>query len=89
MCKRWFKRFKGGYYEVNDHFKLKRLETNNCKQNPVEPLAAIPENISSLNQASIIKPTQWAKKHGKIILLHDDASSQDSELVKYTLKDVS
>ena len=40
----------------------------------------------NLNHALIEKCPEWAKKHGKVILLHDNAPSHASKLVKDTLK---
>ena len=38
------------------------------------------------NRALIVKRPEWDKRHGKVILLHDIASSHISKLAKYTLK---
>ena len=40
----------------------------------------------NLNHALIEKQPEWAKRHGKVILLHDIAQSYTSKLAKATLK---
>jgi hypothetical protein len=39
-----------------------------------------------LNHTLIKKQPEWAKKNGKVILLHDNAPSHISKLAKDTLK---
>ena len=40
----------------------------------------------NLNHTLIKKRPEWTKRHGKVILLHDNAPSDTSKLVKDTLK---
>lgn len=40
----------------------------------------------TLNQALIDKRPEWATRHGKVILLHDNAPSHTAKPVKDTLK---
>ena len=40
----------------------------------------------NLNDALIEKRLEWAKRHGKVILLHDNALSHTPKLAKDTLK---
>ena len=40
----------------------------------------------NLNQALIEKSLEWAKRHGKVILLQDNAPYHTSKLAKDTLK---
>ena len=44
------------------------------------------QQMINLNQALIEKRPEWAKRHGKVILLHDNAPSHTSKLAKDTLK---
>jgi hypothetical protein len=37
----------------------------------------------NLNQALIEKQPEWAKRHGKVILLHDNAPSPTSKLARH------
>lgn len=47
------------------------------------------KQIMELNQCLITKRPEWAKRHGKVILLHDNASSHTSKVVKHVLKDLA
>nr|KAF6369105.1 hypothetical protein mMyoMyo1_010510 [Myotis myotis] len=47
------------------------------------------QQITNLNQALIIKRAEWARRHSKVILLHDDTPSHTSKPVKDTLKDLA
>ena len=40
----------------------------------------------NLNNSLIEKRPEWAKRHGEVILLHDNAPSHTSKLAKVTLK---
>ena len=44
------------------------------------------QQIINLNHALIEKRPEWAWKHGKVILQHDNASSHTAKVVKNTLK---
>lgn len=46
------------------------------------------KQIMELNQCLITKRPEWAKRHGKVILLHDNASSHTAKGVKNMLKDL-
>nr|KAF6360048.1 hypothetical protein mMyoMyo1_011006 [Myotis myotis] len=47
------------------------------------------QQIINLNHALIIKQPEWARRHGKVILLHDNAPSHTSKPVKDTLKNLA
>nr|KAF6369424.1 hypothetical protein mMyoMyo1_010762 [Myotis myotis] len=47
------------------------------------------QQIISLNHIVIVKRPEWARKHSKIILLHDNTPSHTSKPVKDTLKDLA
>nr|KAF6341453.1 hypothetical protein mMyoMyo1_011884 [Myotis myotis] len=47
------------------------------------------QKIINLNHALIVKRPEWARRQGKVILLHDDAPSHNSKPVKDTLKDLA
>nr|KAF6310761.1 hypothetical protein mMyoMyo1_008805 [Myotis myotis] len=40
------------------------------------------QQIINLKHALIIKPPEWARRHGKVILLHDDPPSHTSNQLK-------
>lgn len=61
------------YYEL-----LKPGETVNAQR--------YRHQLNNLNLALIEKRPEWARRHGKVILLHDNAPSHASKLVKETLK---
>ena len=44
------------------------------------------QQMINLNLALIERRLEWAKRQGKVILLHDNAPSHTSKLVKDTLK---
>ena len=44
------------------------------------------KQIIDLNHALIEKPPEWARRHGKVILQHDNAPSHTAKVVKNTLK---
>ena len=44
------------------------------------------QQMIHLNHALIEKRPEWAKRHGKVILLHDNGLSHPSKLAKDTLK---
>ena len=44
------------------------------------------QQMINLNHVLIEKRQEWAKRHGKVILLHDIALSHTSKLAKNTLK---
>ena len=44
------------------------------------------QQIINLNHALIEKRAEWARRHGKVILQHDNAPSHIDEVVKNTLK---
>jgi Transposase. len=44
------------------------------------------QQMINLNHALIEKRPEWAKRHGKVILLHDIAPSHTSKLANDTLK---
>jgi Transposase. len=44
------------------------------------------QEMINLNHALFEKRPEWAKRHGKVILLHDNALSHTSKLSKDTLK---
>ena len=43
------------------------------------------QQIIDLNQALIVKRPEWARRHGKVILLHDNAPAHTAKPVKDTL----
>jgi len=47
------------------------------------------QQIINLNHALIVKRPEWARRHGKVILLHDNAPSHTSKPVKDMLKDLA
>nr|KAF6296067.1 hypothetical protein mMyoMyo1_009189 [Myotis myotis] len=50
----------------------------------------VKDNIQvNLNHTLIVKQPEWARRHGKVILLHDGAPSHTSTPVKDTLKDLA
>lgn len=61
------------YYEL-----LKPGETVNAQR--------YRQQMINLNQALIDKRPEWATRHGKVILLHDNAPSHTAKPVKDTLK---
>lgn len=44
--------------------------------------------LAQLNQSLIVKRPEWVNKHGKVILLHDNATPHTSKAVKSMLKDM-
>ena len=44
------------------------------------------QQMINLNQAFIEKRPEWARRHGKVILLHDNAPAHKAKLVQYTIK---
>ena len=44
------------------------------------------QQMIHLNHALIEKRPEWAERHGKVILLHDNAPSYTSKLAKDTFK---
>nr|KAF6378768.1 hypothetical protein mMyoMyo1_009678 [Myotis myotis] len=47
------------------------------------------QQISNLNYALIVERPEWVKRHGKVILLYDNAPPHTSKPVKDTLKDLA
>ena len=52
--------------------------------NPTQ--TTLSSTMINLNHALIEKRSEWAKGHGKVVLLHDNAPSHISKLAKDTLK---
>ena len=44
------------------------------------------QQLINLNHALIEKLTEWARRHGRVILLHDNASSHTAKSTKETIK---
>ena len=44
------------------------------------------QQIINLNHALIEKRPEWARRHGKVILQHDNTPSHTAKVVKNTLK---
>jgi histone-lysine N-methyltransferase SETMAR len=47
------------------------------------------QQMINLNHALIEKRPEWARRHGKVILLHDNAPSHKAKLIQDTLKSLS
>ena len=77
-CEIWFRQFKSGDFNVKD----KSVKTWNCRMMTQLKQRYCPQ----CNHALIEKLLEWAKRHGKVILLHDNAPSHISTLAKDTLK---
>jgi hypothetical protein len=72
---------------------LSECERQKCEDEEFQALpdddptqTTLKSTMINLNNALIEKRPEWAKRHGKVILLHDNAPSHTSKLAKNTLK---
>lgn len=94
ICQRWFGRFRSGDFDVND--KERPGQPKKFEDADLEDLLAedprqsqgmrYRQQLINLNHALIEKRPQWARRHGRVILLHDNASSNTAKSTKETIK---
>lgn len=104
-CERWFNRFKTGDFDVKDKAKgkppkkfedavLQALldeDSTQTQSQLAEVLNVTQKSVQmiNLNHALITKRPEWAQRHGKVILLHDNAPAHTTKVVKETLKELN
>ena len=82
-CETLFRQFKSGDFNVKDKCEDGELQAL-LDDDPIQ--TTLSSTMINLNHVLIEKRPEWAKRHGKLILLLDSAPSHITKLAKHTLK---
>ena len=85
-CETWFRKFKSGDFDVKDSEPSDRPKKKLLKSCETVNSDRYRQQIINLNHALIEKRPEWARRHSKVILLHDNAPSYTAKSVTAALK---